>query len=270
MVGAGVSLRSRRPSFRVRLESLRTVITPLSYGLNPLGRPRPSASAGLSLGSPTLLLDASLLSGSDGDPIGTWTNTGSAGGSFTASGSTRPTLQTAERNGKNVVRGDGTDDVLDGNTFATYFGSSAKTIIAVVKTPASFGIHANVYDAPPWLADSGGYFGLHAVQRADNRYEAYNYDTAVDLVSLTLSTSTWYVLTYLHDGVDLKAAVDTAALSTIASGATNALVGSIRLFRNYSTAYLAADIAMIVGWNSALNDTDRANYRDQIRTYWGF
>ena len=184
MVGAGVSLRSRRPSFRARLERLRTVITPLSYGLNPLGRPRPSASAGLSLGSPTLLLDASLLSGSDGDPIGTWTNTGSAGGSFTASGSTRPTLQTAERNGKNVVRGDGTDDVLDGNTFATYFGSSAKTIIAVVKTPASFGIHANVYDAPPWLADSGGYFGLHAVQRADNRYEAYNYDTAVDLVSV--------------------------------------------------------------------------------------
>ena len=67
---------------------------------------------------PTLWFDASTISGNNGDPISSWTN--SAGNGINATqgtGGSQPTLVTNGINGLNTVRFDGVDDTLSANYY---------------------------------------------------------------------------------------------------------------------------------------------------------
>ena len=248
------------------------MLSPLSGILLPLGFHETPPSSGVSYGTPTLDLDFSGLGLADNDPIGSITNAGSAGGSFTAAGSTRPTFRTAIQNGKSVARFDGTDDVLVGSALSAYFGASAKTLFVVGRfTGGSWPATTN-WQAPAFLADSGGYLSLAAnvVTGPANEFLCYNYDGGYDYAhgSTSRTINQWYCLTLWHDGTDLKCQVDTGTLASTASVATSSMAGTTQVGKSYSN-YLTGDVGRILGYSTALGTTDRETYRDQLITEWG-
>ncbi|MBN2667713.1 MAG: hypothetical protein JXR60_00675 [Bacteroidales bacterium] len=77
-------------------------------------------------------LDASQLSGSDESSVASWEDLVNAY-TFTASGSEQPILKLNEQNSKNIVRFDGSDDVLSAGDIELHSNTNGLTIVAVVK-----------------------------------------------------------------------------------------------------------------------------------------
>lgn len=90
----------------------------------------------LSSGTLTAWYKADSISGSDGDSVGSWTD--SSGNSHTVAQLTsarQPTLQTEELNGLSVVRFDGTNDILsDGDIAALDVGTGDIWMASVFKS----------------------------------------------------------------------------------------------------------------------------------------
>lgn len=80
-------------------------------------------------------LDASTLSGTDGSPLASWSDLSGNGNDFTSVNA--PTLQTADQNGKNVVRFDGINDVMSAGDIELHDNTRGLTMIAVVKATNS-------------------------------------------------------------------------------------------------------------------------------------
>lgn len=80
-------------------------------------------------------LDAGTLSGTDGSSLASWSDLSGNGNNFTSINA--PTLQTAEQNGKNVVRFDGVDDVMSAGDKELHDNTRGLTMIAVVKPTSS-------------------------------------------------------------------------------------------------------------------------------------
>lgn len=59
-----------------------------------------------------MILDADSVSGSTGDPVGTWSGSNGTSYSATAAGAARPLLRVAELNGHKTLRFDGTNSVM--------------------------------------------------------------------------------------------------------------------------------------------------------------
>lgn len=116
----------------------------------------PAAVAGGAPGTPALELDASTISGSDNDPIGTWTAT--TGPNATAAGGVRPTLQTAEKNGLNVLRFDNADDLMTTTTVGTL--TQPCTVFMVIKSTG---------------ANTVNRYAFTGSSTADNAARIYNY-----------------------------------------------------------------------------------------------
>jgi hypothetical protein len=83
--------------------------------------------------APALWLDASTLSGSNGDPISTWADVSGNARNATGSGTARPTLQNNALNGRPIVRFDGTDDQLSGSRVLS---TSNFSVFVVLKAAA--------------------------------------------------------------------------------------------------------------------------------------
>ncbi len=108
---------------------------PLSFSLTVAAVLSPvTVEAGVDLpdvASSTRLLDlqADALVFSDGDPVATWANVGTAGGSFTQTGSARPTYRAG--GGTPYVDFDGVDDWMLGPDFADNLASF--TVFMILK-----------------------------------------------------------------------------------------------------------------------------------------
>jgi len=92
--------------------------------------------------SPAAWYQASSISGSDGDSIGSWTDSSGNGNTAAQLTSSRqPTLQTNELNGQSVLRFDGTNDILsDGDIAALDVGTGDIYMAAVLKSTNDGGV----------------------------------------------------------------------------------------------------------------------------------
>jgi hypothetical protein len=79
-----------------------------------------------------LWLDASQLSGSDGSYVTSWTDLANST-VFSATSGLQPVLKTNSQNGKNVVRFDGSNDVMSAGDIEIHDNSRGLTMIAVVR-----------------------------------------------------------------------------------------------------------------------------------------
>lgn len=79
------------------------------------------------------------ISGTNGDPVGTWPD-GIASNDATAAGSARPTLLTADVNGHSSVEFDGVNDVSALSSSVTITESTGATIVIVAYIPTSTSI----------------------------------------------------------------------------------------------------------------------------------
>lgn len=238
----------------------------------PLTVPVFVPTSSVSYGTPTLDLDFSIQGLADNDPISSVANLGSAGGSFTASGSTRPTFKTNIKNGLSIARFDGTNDCLTGAALSSYMGASAKTIFIVGRWTGATWPSVTQWQAPAFIADGSGYFSVAAntVSGPVDAFQAYNYDGGYDYASgsTTRYKDQWYVICCTHDGTNLKIYVDSGAAASTASTGTALMTGTTQIGKSY-TYFLNGDIGQMLVYNSALNDGDRQTYRDQLLAKWG-
>lgn len=114
-----------------------------SHLLTLLAHPNTGAPTTLpDVESATLLLNlqADALAVGDGNPVSTWTNAGTAGGSFTQTGSNRPTWQA--NSGTPYVEFDGTDDYMTaGAAINTALDNpSAYAVVAIVEYLSPYGV----------------------------------------------------------------------------------------------------------------------------------
>jgi hypothetical protein len=208
-----------------------------------------------------LKLDASTLTGSDGDAIATWPDgSGRANDSKQWNSTYRPVLKTGSNglNSLNVVRFDGADDFLQSafdsgpNGFTVFFvartGSSVPYLQAVLQSGATdtsganwgFGLGSHVtYGAGwgnAWATSFGSVSGIAANKAFFGRFRSNN--------------TAWSI-----DGVNSNTPSDPSS----AKGLFNAFLG----------AGFNGDIAEVRVYNKALTDTECASIKSEMKTKWG-
>lgn len=208
---------------------------------------------------PTLLLDADLISGNDGDAIGTWADDSGNGRNFTQQATSyRPLLKKAANgiNGHNVLRFDGTDDSLRSAAYAnTMMTITADTMWVVFK------IFAIGTDNTGNLYQNGAAVGVYSrglVFRSSNGANAFGIDTGERAVAKSISTSTPYISRSRHSSGTLYHRINgdsegSTALSTIYS-----LDYTMSMSTLANVNFAQIDIAEVIIFNSALSAGDMA------------
>lgn len=151
-------------------------------------------------GSPVQQLDASTVTGSDGDPISTWTAT--VGKNATSAGSARPTLQTAEQNGLNVLSFDGVDDTMITSAF-----DANLTQPCVIFFVFKLGTAAVTQRAFSSRVDEGGDRNMVRFDSAPS-YQGYGGSAFVNIWTATDPNTSWHIMSVEFNGTDTKARVD--------------------------------------------------------------
>jgi hypothetical protein len=187
----------------------------------------------------------------DGDPVGYWGNKASAGqNAIQATAGKRPTLQTAERNGKNIVRFAGTDDTL------------TATLSATLSQPVTVWVVALRVDTGFVFSSEGGSFAFHG---ANTRIAA-----GTTLIDVTTTPTNWNVYTLIYNGA--SSVIRSSGAQRIAGDAgTNALATNFHIGSNVNfNFWVTADIAEIIVAATLPSATLITQVETYLATKWGF
>lgn len=208
-------------------------------------------------------LDADAITGlADLDPVASWDNIASGGGSETFSQSTaaaRPTYRTNILNGLPAVRFDGSADHLDGATARTL---KPATLFAVIKPSSLTG--ATV------LGITASTAGL-AWDHASGPPRLLSAETAqIGAASTSLVAGTAYQIdaSYASDGAFLfgiNGSNDGSGTNNTTINARTCCVGA----RNSDRDFFAGDLHELLVYNSVLTAGDRTAIRDYLISKWG-
>lgn len=211
-------------------------------------------------------LDASTLSGVDGSSVATWADSyGSV--DFTAAGGNQPTLQTNEQNGKNVVRFDGTDDVMSAGDVEIHDNSRGLTVVAVVN-PSQSGRRA-ILGKYNTVGNNRQYdFG----NSTSYLFETGDWSSATS-TTVTMQLNHYQIVEYVWEpGGMLQIYVNGVLQATtnvvvndIYDGTSNLKLGCA----DYTYAgYWSGDIAELSIYSNAVSDTERELLRQNLAVKW--
>lgn len=110
-----------------------------------MGAPQQALMAVSSLLTPAKHFTADTVSGSDGDAIATWTDTGTLAQDATATGTEKPLLRVAAVNGHKALQGDGVNDKM---SFTAVSSAGSYSIISVQKRGTLTGIASSFGSSP--------------------------------------------------------------------------------------------------------------------------
>lgn len=203
---------------------------------------------------PTLFLDADLITGSDGDAIKTWPDDSGNGRNFTQStASYKPLLKKAANgiNGHNVVRFDGTDDVLASAVNASaIITASADTFWVVFKI---FAITTN--SSTTYYNDTAINFSQSRglVFRTSLGAIGYVYTGVYANTNKAVSTSTPYIARSRHSGGNVYLNLNGGSEGSTSAGNVSGLSSPASLASDSTIIYTQIDIAEVIVFNSALS-----------------
>lgn len=224
----------------------------------------------------------------DGDPIGYWMDKSGSGLHLAqASGTNKPALKTAIKNGRNVVRMDGVNDWMNiASSVASFkfLHSQDSTVFTVFKFNSLAGASNVIFDTSDLnsanigsfiYVSSTGQIAMHAARTG----AAYCF--ANPSAASYIASGSWYVscfknnpanatvglrsFGYKNAGSAYNTNTEAGALST-ASATYDFMVG-----RNANTSanYASVDIAEIIMYDSALSDSNRARVDAYLNGKWG-
>lgn len=254
--------------------------------------------------SPALWLDASdastlytdsgltTLVGADGDPVGGWMDkSGNAKNALQSNGTNKPAYRTAVKNGKPIIRFDGTNDSLSFAASTAYFKflhASQGTVFLVFQTNPSISNPNTLYtlldnSALGTNVGYGLYYEDRSSQSRNNTIGSVGgslatYNFSVTAANDQVPTGTWKCATNKLKGQDatasnrsrfyinasLDSTVNSLTGTNTANSTYNLMIGS-----GQSSFYLNGDIAEILIFSSALEDTDRSSVENYLNTKWG-
>lgn len=219
----------------------------------------------------TLWLDASGLSGSDGDPVTTWTDLSGQGNHATQSTTAaKPTFKTNIVNGRAAVLFDGVDDSLDvpANVEAL-LQTSTKSVFVAVKwvtlvnsarllTLATSGTPAARFSM---LIVSGfDYYVIYTDGAAQQAITLTGVDPSISAAQLFDVIQNGTAITGYVNGVSGGSANNAGTEVPNAFGA----IGSNQGGSGFANAY----ICEIVAYNTALSAADAARVRNYLTAKW--
>ena len=224
---------------------------PFSFWKN--GAPfSPSDIAGLKL-----WLKADALSLSDGDPVGTWTDSSGNANNATASGSARPTYKVAILNGHAALRFDGTANVMNVASVCaqplTYF------IVGKMTTTSTYyfdGVSGNRFALSDGLNGTPNNLGLYA-------------GGAVVESAFTVAGSAAKLWSGVGNAASSSIFKDGAAFATGNPG-TQGLDGGMTIGNRFALSlFLNGDIEEIIVYNTALSAGNRQAVEDYLGAKYG-
>jgi hypothetical protein len=199
----------------------------------------------------------------------------SGNGRHVSDASNQPTRQTAVRNGLDVIRFDGTNDILRTTGNFPLTGNAASSVFVVYrKTSNTKGSVFGWGDAGTLLGAWGYY--------EDGTVAALALGGGNQFNTTTLANNTWAQMSVLKTAGAINATTTTRrnGSSIAASGHSSTTPNitaqpfTVGRWSNYdldgssSTAF-QGDIGEIIIYNAALSDTDRAAVESYLMTKWG-
>ena len=204
---------------------------------------------------PKLFLDADLISGADGDAIGTWyDDSGNAYDFSQATAANKPRLKKAANgiNGHNVLRFDGTDDYMESSAnSSSIIAAGADTIWVVFKI---FKLETNSSYA--YYNDTAVALGsMRGIVFKTSVGEVSFVDDGSDkIVYKTISTSTPYITRSRHASSTLYLSLNGDTEESIAAGNVGYLESCPTLATDITTLmHTRIDLAEVIIFNSALS-----------------
>lgn len=208
---------------------------------------------------PTLFLDASSLSGTDGSTISTWADESGNSNNFTSSSGYRPRLKTTTNgiNGKNVVRFNQDSYMITTSTLGDIIANNADTfwIVFNLKDVDTYGEF--IYDNECALADTNMVWGLHFTTEV-KAYTYYYSSGDKDAVN-TISKNTPYILRSRHASGNIYQCVNNGSENSEACGNVAGVSGTLIMGKLPEQAvYSTIDIAEIIAFNTNLSTANKA------------
>lgn len=126
-------------------------------------------------------------------------------------------------NSKPAIEFDGTNDSLGVGVAEDFVNGDALTFFVVINADTISNV-ASIYGNDAIWNDSQGYIGLHL---KGTNYSIYSYDGSEDIVSVTISTGTWYIGQARHESGTLYAQLNAGTEASGAAGNTQSLGNSV-------------------------------------------
>lgn len=221
---------------------------------------------------------ASTPASSDGDPVGSWLDqSGNGRHAIALSDAKRPTLKLGVQNGRNVVRGDGTDDVLRSDVVASAVLTGSDVPFSLVWAGKQSSTSGN---RSFWgSARSGSGHPLHRFRcNATSSYHSDRRDDSGTSVSVSGGTpdTSAHVFALVFTGTTVSlwrdgTAVFTGQAQNVGTLTLDAfsVLGWSRPSPEVDEEFLAGDLFELLLYDSALSDAPRQELQAYLKTRWG-
>lgn len=219
----------------------------------------PKSIAGLQL-----WLDASTISGSDGDAVGTWSDLSGNGRNATQSTAlAKPVLKTNIVNGRAVVRFDGVDDFVSGAVAITGSTYTLFAVALVKNAASSYGRIVSLAVASTATADWNT-TPYSVLQRfPGNLMMGYRSSSGLSRAALSYDTNTLWTSQFTGSQHVLY---KNGAAQTAYSSSGSFSVTTFRLAVDSQLGqWLSCDLAEIALYSGSLSSTDRGKVEEYLR-----
>lgn len=197
------------------------------------------------------------LSGADGDPISTWTDSSGQGHHFTqATSGFRPIFKTGILNGHHCARFDGTDDRLEGGDLSAVFPSAATLFVVAAINDTEYSVYSTRQLNGYWRysGDGAGYQEVFRIGRL-TAHPATMPTTGNHYFTIRSDASAWQMW---KDGV-----AETAQSASYGGGDGH------QVGREAGGGPLNGDVFEVIIYNSALSSGDIASVHGYLTARFG-
>ncbi len=212
----------------------------------------------------------------DGTAVGTWPNSSGTGSGFDAIQATsgnKPTLKTAIKNGKPIVRFNGTSSTMSTSGAVTLANASTgemSVYLVLNDTTANPGAGISAH----WLrGDDGGGFTLFGLSRYNaattGSFRGYNTAATSFLATETVANGSWVVLSAVRSagGVQLWVSGTSTNGFVASSGTIQTASRPLKLGSNgFGSEFTACDMGDVLIYAAAHNTTDRQSVQNYLKT----
>jgi hypothetical protein len=184
----------------------------------------------------------------------------------------RPTRKTAQQNGLDVLRFDGTNDrMVTSFFFSELFNASSSSAFIVAKALSVGTNDANPYQNASILAEQSAAHGF-VMLRSNDTAGSFSTDNGVSYVTPTLgyTPGNWKVFSTTHDGSVLSLSINGGSANTASTSARVNVEFNMVLGANWNfSEFLDGDVGEVITYDVALSGSDRNSVISYLMAKWG-
>lgn len=180
-----------------------------------------------------------------------------------------PIRKVATRNSLDVIRFDGSDDVMRASWLMSDILASGQGTVFVVASASAISTNNAIYNNAMVLGDEGGSNGFY-VPRSNGTVAAYGYDGGFVEPSVSYSQNNWIVLSTTHASGQLSVRKNGGSPSIGTSLFTRSDFSYAAVFgANFSLEYFFdGDVGEMLTYNVSVSSGDREMVESYLMSKW--